>query len=124
MKETTDNGNAKIRTIDEYIAVCPRDIRPRLAELRRIILNTAPELTERMSWQMPTFYYKGNIIHFAAHKRHIGIYPGAEAVEEFADRLTGYKTSKGAIQVPNDKAFDVELIQDIVRHNMDRNRGR
>lgn len=118
MKETTDNSSAKIQTIDEYIAICSDDIQPKLQELRQIIKNAAHELTEKMSWQMPTFYYKGNIIHFASHKNHIGIYPGAEAVEVFADRLKDYKTSKGAIQVPNDKDFDIELIQDIVKFNI------
>ncbi len=123
MKETADQQSSKILTIDEYIAACSEDIQPRLEELRQIISNTAPEMTERMSWQMPTFYYKGNIIHFAAHKKHIGIYPGPEAVKFFADRLKDYKTSKGAIQIPNNREIDIELIRDIVKFNMEKNRG-
>jgi uncharacterized protein YdhG (YjbR/CyaY superfamily) len=49
---------------------------------------------------MPTYWRGRNLIHFAAHKNHLGIYPGAEAIEHFAPRLTKYKTSKGAIQFP------------------------
>lgn len=108
----------KILTIDEYIKACTIEIQPKLNELREIIKNTYPELTEKMSWQMPTFYYKGNIIHFAANKKHIGLYPGVEAIEEFKERLVDYKTSKGAIQIPNDKELDVNLIQDIVKFNI------
>ena len=70
---------------------------------------------EKISWNMPTFWQKENLIHFAANKKHIGIYPGGEAVGAYAERLTGYKTSKGAIQFPLNKAIDYELIADIVR---------
>lgn len=115
--------NSRFQTIDEYIAACPADIQPKLQELRRIIKNASQELTERMSWQMPTFYLNGNIIHFASNKKHIGIYPGVEAVVSFADRLQDYKTSKGAIQIPNEKPFDVELITDIVKFNVMRKKN-
>ena len=75
---------------------------------------------------MPTFWQKENLIHFAANKKHIGIYPGGEAVGVFAERLGGYKTSKGAIQFPLNKlpqglpAIDYELIADIVRWRLSR----
>jgi uncharacterized protein YdhG (YjbR/CyaY superfamily) len=56
-----------------------------------------------------------NLTHFAAFKKHIGLYPVGEAASEFAERLVGYKTSKGAIQLPLGKPIDYELITDIVR---------
>jgi len=108
----------KPSTIDEYISTCPEAIQPKLQDLRRIIANSSPLLTEKMSWRMPTFYYLGNIIHFAAQKKHIGLYPGSEAILKFADRLTEYKISKGAIQIPNTKELDRELIIDIVQYNL------
>jgi uncharacterized protein YdhG (YjbR/CyaY superfamily) len=52
---------------------------------------------------------------FNAGYSHIGIYPGGEATAVFAARLTGYKTSKGAIQFPLDRAPDFALIADIMR---------
>ena len=64
---------------------------------------------------MPTFWQSENLIHFAAYKKHVGIYPGGEAIPVFAQRLTGYKTSKGAIQFPLDKPIDHALIADITR---------
>ena len=42
-------------------------------------------------------------------------HPGGEAVGVFAERLTGYRTSKGAIQLPLGKPIDHALIADIVR---------
>ena len=64
---------------------------------------------------MPTFYDKHNIIHFAAHRHHIGLYPGDKAIVHFADRLSEYKTSKGAIQLPFNKPLPLELIAQIAK---------
>lgn len=112
----------KPNSIDEYIAAQPEDVRPLLQNIRETIRAAAPEAIEKISWQMPTFWQGENIIHFAAFKKHIGIYPGGEATTVFAERLTGYKTSKGAIQLPLGRPIDDQLITDIVRWRLDRNR--
>lgn len=114
----------KIETIDEYIELYSEDIQAKLLELRKIIGNVSQDLTEKISWGMPTFYYRGNVIHFAANKKHIGLYCGSSAVEEFTNHLEEYKTSKGTIQIPYTKEFDVELIQNITRFNLERNRSK
>lgn len=62
---------------------------------------------------MPTYWKKQNLIQFAAFKKHIGLYPGPVAVEAFTDRLQGYKTSKGAIQLPFNKPLPLDLIREI-----------
>ena len=105
----------KLNSIDEYIAVQPEDVRPLLQSIRETIRAAAPKATEKISWQMPTFWQGENLIHFAAFKKHIGLYPGGEATSLFAERLEGYKTSKGTIQLPLGKPIDYELITDIVR---------
>jgi uncharacterized protein YdhG (YjbR/CyaY superfamily) len=105
-------------TIDEYIDEQSAAIRPLLRNIRDTIRTTAPGATEKISYRMPTFWHGENIIHFAAFKKHIGIYPGGDAVSVFSDRLTGYKTSKGAIQLPLDKPIDYGLIADITRWRM------
>ena len=109
---------SKITTIDDYILSCSEAIQPKLRELRKIILSAAPEMTEKISWRMPAFCLNKNVIQFAAFKKHIGIYPGPAVIEEFAERLKGYKTSKGAIQIPNDMPLDRDLIEDIVAFNI------
>jgi len=111
----------KIATIDEYIESCPEEVREKLQNLRHIIKDAAPEVSEKMSWQMPTFHYLGNVVHFAAFKKHIGLYPGPNAVEFFSERLVEYKTSKGAIQLPLNKEMDISLIQEIVKFSIDEN---
>lgn len=105
----------KPKSIDEYIDSQREDVRPLLQSIRRTIRAAAPEAIEKISWQMPTFWQGENLIHFAAFKKHIGLYPGGEATTEFAGRLAGFKTSKGAIQLPIDKSIDHELITDIVK---------
>ena len=107
--------------IDEYISRQEEAVRPRLIAIRKAIQAAIPEAEERISYQMPTFWKGRNIIHFAAAKKHIGIYPGGEATGVFADRLTQFKTSKGAIQLPNDKELPLELIAEIARWCYERN---
>lgn len=110
--------------IDEYIAAQPPEIQPLLGEIRAAIRAAAPEATERISCQMPTFWQGENLIHFAAFKNHIGIYPGGEATGVFAEQLTGYKTSKGAIQLPLGQPIPLELIAEITRWRVNRSGGR
>jgi uncharacterized protein YdhG (YjbR/CyaY superfamily)/TfoX/Sxy family transcriptional regulator of competence genes len=99
--------------IGDYIASRDESIQPRLREIYRTIKAVLPDAVEKISWQMPTFWKGQNLIHFAAAKKHIGLYPGSEAVEIFASKLTEYKTSKGAIQLPNNKPLPIELITEI-----------
>ena len=109
-------------TIWEYIDSQEESIRPRLNAIYDTIRTAIPEAEERLSWGMPTFWKGRNIIHFAPAKAHIGLYPGPEAVEFFAPRLTEYKTSKGAIQLPNNRELPLELIDEIARWCWETNR--
>ena len=113
-----------METIDQYLELCSKELQPKLRMLRKIIMDTSEELTEKISWQMPTFYFKGNVIHFAAHKKHIGLYCGAKAVNNFSERLEKYKTHNGTIQLPNDRDLDASLIQDIVKFGIELNRNK
>ena len=102
-KDESDMLNAKLAEpmdIDEYIDAQPPASMQALRAVRDLIRLALPDAMETISWQMPTYRKSKNIIHFAAQKKHLGIYPGAEALEHFKPRLTEYKTSKGAIQFP------------------------
>jgi uncharacterized protein YdhG (YjbR/CyaY superfamily) len=101
--------------IGAYIASERPEVQPLLQKIRETIHQVAPQAIEKISYNMPTFWQKKNLIHFVANKNHIGIYPGGEAVGVFAQRLTKYKTSKGAIQFPLSDPVDYLLIADIVR---------
>ena len=114
-RQNQDHYCVKPETIDAYIAMQDEAVQPRLREVRDILRAALPEAQERMSWSMPTFWKGRNIIHFAASKKHLGLYPGGEATAVFADRLTGFDVSKGTIRLPYDKPLPVALIADIAR---------
>lgn len=103
------------KTIDEYIAAQPEGVQGYLKKIRDAIHAVLPEAEEKISWSMPTYWKKYNIIQFAAHKNHIGLYAGTEAVVEFEERLEEYKTSKGSIRLPYDKPLPLELIGEIAK---------
>ena len=103
----------KPTTIDEYIASQDAAVQPGLQEIRGIIHAAIPEAEERISWSMPTFWKGRNLLHFAASKKHLGLYPGGEATSVFAKDLEGFDVSKGTIRIPWSHELPVELIQQI-----------
>lgn len=103
-----------INTIDEYISQFPNEVQIILQKLRNEIKQAAPEAVEKISYQMPTFYLNGNLVHFAAFKKHIGFYPTPSGIEAFKKELTQYKWSKGAVQFPIDKPIPYDLVRKIV----------
>lgn len=105
----------KPETVDEYIASYDEAVSRRLEEIRRIIHDAIPDAEEKLSWSMPTFWKGKNLIHFAASKKHIGLYPGGEATGVFADELKDYDVSKGTIRLPYNRELPEELITKIAK---------
>lgn len=103
------------QNVEEYIAEQPEEIQPILKQVRSVLRQALPDCIEKISWSMPTYWQKRNIIHFAASKNHLGIYPGPDAIVAFADQLAGYRTSKGAIQFSYKKDIPYELIAEIAK---------
>ena len=114
-REHQDHYCVKPKTIDEYISFQDEKIRPMLEEIRGVISTAIPEAEERISWSMPTYWKGRNIVHFAAFKTHLGIYPGDEAVAEFEEELKDFDVSKGTIRLPYDEPLPKDLIQKIAK---------
>ncbi|MDF2868676.1 MAG: hypothetical protein K0R05_251 [Anaerocolumna sp.] len=108
-------------TIDEYIMLYPPEIQKKLNALRAQIHSAAPEVTEAISWRMPTFKLYGNLVHFAVFKNHIGLYPGESGIRVFEDKIKDYKSSKGAVQFPLDKPLPLKLVEEIVLYRVKEN---
>jgi uncharacterized protein YdhG (YjbR/CyaY superfamily) len=102
------------KNIDEYIAAFPAEVQEKLQKLRKIIRQSAPEAVETMSYQMPTFKLKKNLVHFAAYENHIGFYPAPSGIEAFKNELAGYKHDKGSVQFKLSDPLPAELIRKIV----------
>src|SRR5689334_21001914 len=109
------------RNINEYIAAFPPDIQKILKKIRLTISQAAPEAEEAMSYQMPTFDLKGNLVHFAAFKNHIGLYPTPSGTEAFKHEISIYQGAKGSIKFPIDKPLPMELIKEIVKFRVAEN---
>lgn len=112
-------------TVDEYIKKAPPEVRDKLITLRETIKAAAPpEAGEKISYQIPTFTHHGNLIHYAAFKDHVSIFPGSSGVEAFKKELSGYKTAKGTIQFLLDKQLPLALITRIVKFRIKENEAR
>ena len=105
----------KPETVDQYIGMQDEAVRPKLTELRGILRSAVPDAEECISWSMPTYRKGRNLIHFAASKKHIGLYPGGEATAVFAEKLKGFDVSKGTIRLPYGEELPAELIAEIAR---------
>jgi len=108
-------NSSKPETIKAYIAEQNEELQVILLKVHEVIRSAAPNCVEKMSWHMPTYWQGENLIHFCVHKNHLGIYPGLVENIPFQEKLTGYKSSKGAIQLPFNKPIDYDLIADITR---------
>ncbi len=110
--------------MDEYIATFPAEIQEKLQEMRAAIRAAAPDAEEKISYQMPTFALKGNLVHFAAFKHHIGFYPAPRGIEAFKDELARYKGAKGSVQFPLDEPLPLDLVGRIVKFRVAENLGK
>lgn len=102
--------------VDAYINEFPVEVQERLTSIRNIILELAPQATERICMRMPTYDLNGKwLVHFAGYQKHIGFYPQPEGIIAFKEKLTDYKTTKGTIQFPLNRTLPLDLIREIVR---------
>jgi uncharacterized protein YdhG (YjbR/CyaY superfamily) len=109
------------KTIDAYIATFPVSVQFLLEELRDTIKQVALEAGETISYQIPTFTLKGNLVHFAGFKNHIGFYPTPSAIKAFKSDLAGFEWAKGSIKFPIEKPLPLDLVRKIVAFRVKEN---
>src|ERR1043165_7292077 len=105
----------KAKTIDEYRAAAPVELRERLWILHETIKAAAPEASEAVKWRMPAYSYDKILVAFAVFKNHTGLYPMPSAIKAFKKDLVKYKTAEGSVQFPHDKPLPLPLIKKIVK---------
>jgi len=115
------NNKPSSNTIDEYIAGFPKDIQEILEKVRETIRSAAPDASETIKYGIPTFTLQGNLVHFAAYKKHIGFYPAPSGIEAFQDDLAVYGRSKGTIQFPLDQPIPYDLIRRVTQFRVQEN---
>jgi uncharacterized protein YdhG (YjbR/CyaY superfamily) len=114
MKENKINYGS----IDEYISTFTPEVQDILQTIRQVIKESAPDAKEKISYQMPTFEYYGNLVHFAAFNNHIGFYPTPSGIDEFKEELKEYHKSKGTLQFPINKTLPYDIISRIVKYRV------
>ncbi len=114
-------SNTTPQTIDEYIAGFPPDIQEILEKVRATIREAAPDAEETINYQIPTFTLEGNLVHYAAFKKHIGFYPAPSGIEKFGEELSKYEGAKGSVKFPLEQPIPYDLIGEIVKFRVGEN---
>ncbi len=110
------------KTIDEYIAGFPTNVQAILEQIRQTVIKAAPDAEETIKYQMPTFTLNGNLVYFAAFKKHVGFYPPVEAGSaKFKKELAAYEGAKGSLKFPLDRPIPFDLISRIVKFRVKEN---
>lgn len=104
----------KVRTIDEYIAAFPEDIQTILSKIRATIHAAAPKAQETIKYDMPTFTLQGNLIYFAAFKKHIGLFPITQEIKNKVPEMAGFQGTKDSARLPLDQPIPYGMIRRIV----------
>lgn len=117
-------SRATPKTIDEYIAGFPDNVQKLLEKVRQTIRKAAPDATETISYSIPAFTLHGQLIFFAAFRRHIGLYPAPRGVAEFKQELVAYKGGKGTVQFPFNEPIPLRLVSRIVKYRVKANLAR
>ena len=109
------------KTIDDYIAGFPPDVRVILQKLRATIRKTAPAAEEAIKYRLPTFVLHANLVHFGAFKKHIGFYATPTGNKQFRQELSAYQGAKGSVQFPLDKPIPYGLVSKMVKFRVQEN---
>lgn len=112
------------KTVEEYLERIPTEARKALEKVRKAIKAAAPKAEEVISYGIPLYKQNGMLVGLGAAKKHGSLYPGPEAVMQFANELKAYKTAKGTIQFPYDKPMPAALVKKIVKHRIADNEAR
>lgn len=107
--------------VDRYIAGFPDPARKKMEQIRQMIRLMAPEAIETIKYGMPTYILEGNLLHFSAWKKHIGVYP-APAARDIAKEISQYLGAKRTLRFRIDKPLPAELINKVIELRVNENR--
>jgi uncharacterized protein YdhG (YjbR/CyaY superfamily) len=115
------DSKVNYKSVDEYIALQPEQIRPTLELIRYTIKRAAPQAEEIISYQMPAYKFHGILIFFAAFKNHYSVFVRPRVMEVFKPRLKAFVLTKSAIRFPLNTPVQEDLISEIVKYAANEN---
>lgn len=102
-------------SVDQYLDAAPEPARSTLLKLRAEIRALVPEAEELIWYGMPTFKVGKPLVCYAYFKNHCSLFPcSGKILDEIAEDLKDYRTSKGTIQFPHDSGLPLGLVKSIV----------
>ena len=108
----------KPATVEEYIALAPKEAQEKLTELRSILKKVVPGAKESLKWGSPVFEEKRILFAYTAFKSHLNFMPTQSTLIHFPDELKDYVTGKDTIQFPYNKPLPKMLIRKIAAHRV------
>ena len=109
----------KSSEVDDYIAAAPSNAQPLLRRIRALIRKNAPKAEERISYRMPSYYYFGRLVYFAAHTKHVGVYALGQTF--LAEGLQEYVAAKGTLQFRFDERLPEAKLAALIRKRVNEN---
>jgi uncharacterized protein YdhG (YjbR/CyaY superfamily) len=107
---------AKPASIDDYLASVPADRRAALEALRAQIHAALPGCEECISYSMPAFRWRGEVVAgFLATKAGCSYYPfSGTTLATLTDALAGYSQTKSAVHFDPERGLPRDLVQRLV----------
>lgn len=100
--------------IDEYIAGFPEDVQAILTEIRARLHAVVPDAEERIRYGMPALMLGGRYaIHFAAWKKHVGLYPVPELSPALEERLAPLRSGADSVNLVYAKPIPYDLVEEV-----------
>jgi uncharacterized protein YdhG (YjbR/CyaY superfamily) len=126
IEKTAGKANSTAGDVNAYLAKVPEPARTTLEKLRATIRSVVPpETTEKLSYGIPSFHYKGGLVAYAAFKKHCSFFPmQASLIDEMKDELKAYRTAKGTLQFEQDKPLPATLVKKMVKARIAENEGK
>ncbi len=116
-----DKNTEVPENVDQYIQNFPDEIKDKLLEIRNLIKFTIPEAVEYISYGMPAYNHHGVLVYFSAFKNHIGLYSVPNLHSNFLEKFKPYKTGRGSVQFPHNKALPIDFIKEILEFRVSEN---
>lgn len=106
----------KPETIDEYLASVTPDRRAALQKLRRTILSIVPDAEECISYSMPAFRHRGQVVAgFLATAKGCSYYPfSGTTLSTLSSELASYGKTKSALHFSPERPLPVALVRKLI----------
>ncbi len=101
-------------TIDDYISSFPPPVQEVLQRVRQTIHKAAPQASETLSYNMPTFDLNGeHLVFFAGWKDYVSVYPLPAGDAAFQERIASYRKERSTARFPLGKPVPYDLIEQL-----------